>query len=584
MSETQRDASCPEPETPKNESKLDDSIQKFDEVVRDLPPIYVNRSNTTKGLLHAMFRPDILKRRFKNSGIRMLRGSLLMPNTAKYVYAAEKLVSIVVPNTPVATFMKGVRNAVFLDQFVGDIVPKIEFAGGMNVRDKLHKVFGTTASAPISLSDYPRMDGNIHDVWLAYMFIVRMCQLELGERIEVTTAHQLRMDEECSYTNQKKLHFVLKYKNGVPEWDGREYKVSKVPGGYIYVVVDVPELQHTLVVFAQLASRDILASEKAICFGGGGAAVLYWNEEAFQQTTSNYVPDISFSIIDPQVHGLTLHETWMSAMRRTYDDPRGEIFDTKTRGIIDRMHTSMKRGFSRAYALVGVPGTGKTYIMEKFVRESPDAFVICLDSMDSLGLVVDIVSSIQQRNVIIMMDDVDKLLTPPPARRTVETTEGNTPAEEPVQETKTGKLIRMFADLRRVAPGGVDPKTGAVLKNYTVVATMNNPKLFNNAVIKRSGRFDEVIEIGLPHPSIYMKRLMGIQVKDDGTNYAAWRFRLLYRYMRFKRITLADVSNLYDIMRIHRAENRSRFGVKDMFYAIRCLSKNRSNADKEYAL
>lgn len=322
MNET-RDASCPEPETPKNESKLDDSIQKFDEVVRDLPPIYVNRSNTAKGLLHAMFRPDILKRRFKNSGIRMLRGSLLMPNTAKYVYAAEKLVSIVVPNTPVATFMKGVRNAVFLDQFVGDIVPKIEFAGGMNVRDKLHKVFGSTASAPISLSDYPRMDGNIHDVWLAYMFIVRMCQLELGERIEVTTAHQLRMDEEYSYTNQKKIHFVLKYKNGVPEWDGREYKVSKVSGGYIYVIVDVPELQHTLVVFAQLASRDILASEKAICFGGGGAAVLYWNEEAFQQTTANYVPDISFSIIDPQAHGLTLHETWMSAMRRTYDDPQG---------------------------------------------------------------------------------------------------------------------------------------------------------------------------------------------------------------------------------------------------------------------
>ena len=583
MSDTQRDASRPEPETPKNESKLDDSIQKFDEVVRDLPPIYVNRSNTVKGLMQALFRPDILKRRFKNSGIRMLRGSVLMPNTAKYVYAAEKLVSIVVPNTPVATFMKGVRNAVFLDQFVGNIVPKIEFAGGMNVRDKLHKVFGTTASAPISLSDYPRMDGNIHDVWLAYMFIVRMCQLELGESIEVTTAHQLRMNEEHSYTNQKKLHFVLKYKNGVPEWDGREYKVSKVSGGYIYVIVDVPELQHTLVVFAQLASRDILASEKTICFGGGGAAVLYWNEESFQQTTPNYVPDISFSIIDPQVHGLTLYETWMSAMRRTYDDPRGEIFDANTRGIIDRMHTSMKRGFSRAYALVGVPGTGKTYIMEKFIRESPDAFVICLDSMDSLGLVADIVSSIQQRNVIIMMDDVDKLLTPPPVR-TVETTEGNTPSEAPAQETKTGKLIRMFADLRRVAPGGVDPKTGAVLKNYTVVATMNNPKLFNNAVIKRSGRFDEVIEIGLPHPSIYMKRLMGIQVKDDRTNYAAWRFRPLYRYMRLKRITLADVSNLYDIMRIHRAENRTRFGVKDMFYAIRCLSKNRSNADKEYAL
>ena len=180
MNET-RDALTPEPETPKNESKLDDSIQKFDEVVRDLPPIYVNRSNTVKGLMQALFRPDILKRRFKNSGIRMLRGSVLMPNTAKYVYAAEKLVSIVVPNTPVATFMKGVRNAVFLDQFVGNIVPKIEFAGGMNVRDKLHKVFGTTASAPISLSDYPRMDGNIHDVWLAYMFIVRMCQLELGE-------------------------------------------------------------------------------------------------------------------------------------------------------------------------------------------------------------------------------------------------------------------------------------------------------------------------------------------------------------------------------------------------------------------
>lgn len=583
MNET-RDALSPEPETAKNEGRLDDSIQKFDEVVRDLPPIYINRSNTVKGLMQALFRPDILKRRFKNSGIRMLRGSVLMPNTAKYVYAAEKLVSIVVPNTPVATFMKGVRNAVFLDQFVGNIVPKIEFAGGMNVRDRLRSVFGTTAAAPISLSDYPRMDGNIHDVWLSYMFIVRMCQLELGESIEVTTAHQLRMDEEYSYTNQKKLHFVLKYKNGVPEWDGKEYKVSKVSGGYIYVIVDVPELQHTLVVFAQLASRGMLASEKVVCFGGGGAAVLYWNEDSFQKTTPSYVPDISFSIIDPQVHGLTLHDTWMCSMRRTYDDPPGEIFDANTRGIIDRMHTSMSRGFSRAYALVGVPGTGKTYIMEKFVRESRDAFVICLDSIGTPALIADIVSSIQQRNVIIMMDDVDKLLAVSPVRNTVETTEGNTPSEEPVQETKTGKLIKMFAELRRVAPGGVDPKTGAELKNYTVVATMNNPKLFNNAVIKRSGRFDEVIEIGLPHPSIYMKRLIGIQAKDDKTNYAAWRFRPLYRYMRFKRITLADVSNLYDIMRIHRDESKAKYGVKDMLYAVRCLSKNRSNADKEYAL
>jgi hypothetical protein len=60
----------------------------------------------------------------------------------------------------------------------------------------------------------------------------------------------------------------------------------------------------------------------------------------------------------------------------------------------------------------------------------------------------------------------------------------------------------------------------------------------------------------------------------------------MYWYMRRKVITLADIGNIYSIMRLHRTKKGDSFKytVGDLFYAVRYIGKNRKSASKEYEL
>ena len=59
--------------------------------------------------------------------------------------------------------------------------------------------------------------------------------------------------------------------------------------------------------------------------------------------------------------------------------------------------------------------------------------------------------------------------------------------------------------------GFVD-KDGNPRKTFILVATMNNPKTLANAIIKRSERFDEVIEIGLPQIYVAARVVLNIHI------------------------------------------------------------------------
>ena len=178
------------------------------------------------------------------------------------------------------------------------------------------------------------------------------------------------------------------------------------------------------------------------------------------------------------------------------------------------------------------------------------------------------IHSISSKHIFIITDDFDKYM---------ETDESS--------GKSTQELIYMFDYLRGECPGGVD-ENGNIRKTFTLIATMNNPKQLANAVIKRSERFDEVIEIGLPQPYVYGKRLMFLKDADDATDFESFKYRIVYWYMRHKVITLADIGNIYSILKTHRGKpcRNCTYGVRDLLYAVKMIIKNRSTANKDYVL
>lgn len=572
-----------------SETRLDDAMDKFEDAVKKLPHIYMSRSYGIVGCIKTVFRVDILKRRFKNGGIKMLRGSLLTRTAIDYIDAATRLSNLLVPETALAKGMRVLRNVALLDDLAGTLVEKIQKSGSLNTKAELTSLFGS--NSPVNLAEYPVIDSDVTLVSIAVVFVYMMGQLEPGKSIVVNLRKAVVCPDECvvspGYHEYMPVHFVFKYKNVPVTKVGKDYVYNSATEKSPYVIFDVPELQQTVVVWAQASERAF--GERVVCLGGGKACALHWSlDEAQNPSVEWYLDKLSMAVIDHRRFGISIFDGWMQLFERVYDEPAGLFFDGKTGELIKRIVKASQSGISRAYALVGVPGTGKTHIMEKVMREMQDAFVIDLQSAnygpDQEIMLQCIIAGCQQKRIFVMVDDFDKMMAERHTENTsVVATTGN--SNTPAQSYSGSKgIIKLFRLLHDYAPGGVAPD-GTLLKTFTLVATMNNPNLLNNAIIKRSGRFDEVIDIGIPEACIYGRKLDNIRRDGDRTNFRSWKFRPLYAYMHMKRITLADTANLYDILCINRSkEGKVKFGVGDVFYAAKYLLKNRSNAEKDYAL
>ena len=303
---------------------------------------------------------------------------------------------------------------------------------------------------------------------------------------------------------------------------------------------------------------------------------LYRKEADYNRNSMSWCLALPFSMVDFSKYVCSVGDGGVGVYKRSVIEQKTdkEIFDKKSEELVHRIVNADKMGCSRSYALVGIPGTGKSFIMNKIVKDNKDAAVL-MPYMPEHGLTWDyrtylqnIIKAISNLHIYIMLDDFDKYMSD-------EENSGKTSQE----------LIFLFDFLHENCPGGVD-KDGNPRKTFTLVATMNNPKTLANTIIKRSERFDEVIEIGLPQPFIYGKRLNMIKDSGDITNFDALKFRPIYWYMRRKVITLADIGNIYAIMKTHRNKEcvNCTYGVRDLLYAIKFIGKNRKSASKEYAI
>lgn len=559
------DQTEPSPSEKKPES---DTIQKVKDEIKKLPELWLEKPSI-KSLLIELFALDNLKARVQAYGLKSLIDTVLPNRAREYIYAADTVLSLLAPNTPMSQVSNTLRNFTLLDSLVDDITGKIELSNGLESYNILSSVIKEIKDCPIKLSDY-YLDV-ITDVPMGGMFLVSIAAYSVGSVVELRSNLFNRNGDESD-----KIHCKLVYRTAMVEEDKYGYLIHSSTASHFVVIAEILEYNMYVFLFVNTCNDRHDLTIRRIYPGTLPIYGLYRKESDYNGNSMAWCRALPFSMVDFSKFVCHVGDGGVGVYKRSLIEHKTdkEIFDKKSEELVHRIVNADKMGCSRSYALVGIPGTGKSFIMNKIVKDNKDAAVI-MPYMPEHGLtweyrnyLSNIIKAISNQHIYIMLDDFDKYMSD-------EENSGKTSQE----------LIFLFDFLHEYCPGGVD-SDGKPRKTFTLVATMNNPKTLANAIIKRSERFDEVIEIGLPQPFIYGKRLNMIKDSGDITDFDTLKFRPIYWYMRRKVITLADIGNIYAIMKTHRNKEcvNCTYGVRDLLYAIKFIGKNRKSASKEYAI
>ena len=552
-----------------SEKKTDsDTIQKVKDEIRKLPELWLEKP-TIKSLLTEMFGLDNLKARVHDYGLKSLIDTVLPNRAREYIYTADTVLSLLAPNTPMSKVSNTLRNFTLLDSLVDDITGKIERSNGLESYNVLSSVIKGIKDCPIKLSDY--YIDLISDVPMGGMFLVSIAAYSVGTVVELHSKLFNRNGDES-----ETIHCKLVYRTAMIEEDKYGYIIHSSTASHFVAIAEVLEYNMYVFLFVNTTNDRHDLTIRRIYPGTMPVYGLYRKEVDYNRNSMAWCRALPFSMVDFSKYVCSVGDGGVGVYKRSVIEQKTdkEIFDKKSEDLVHRIVNADKMGCSRSYALVGIPGTGKSFIMNKIVKDNKDAAVL-MPYMPEHGLTWDyrtylqnIIRAISNLHIYIMLDDFDKYMSD-------EENSGKTSQE----------LIFLFDFLHENCPGGVD-KDGNPRKTFTLVATMNNPKTLANAIIKRSERFDEVIEIGLPQPFIYGKRLNMIKDSGDITDFDSLKFRPVYWYMRRKVITLADIGNIYAIMKTHRNKEcvNCTYGVRDLLYAIKFIGKNRKSASKEYQI
>jgi hypothetical protein len=549
------------------------TIQKVKDELNKLPHIWLEKP-TLAAFLDEVFGVSVLKERVKTYGAKALMDSVVSSNGREYLYALDTVLSLLAPTTPFTNISHFLRNVAMLDSMIGVMSDKIDRSCVLSHYSKISQSLKSLQDCPIRINDY--YIDTYYNVPMAGMFMVMVSTYPVGTVLELKSDAFNRTGSESNV-----IHCKLLYRNATMEQDDYGYFVrSTVSTFAIVAAIEEYDMKIFLSVHTTADRHDLTI--RRVSVSGTNIYGLYekvkhpeYNTPSFT-CTMDWCIGLPFSMVDFRKYYCLVFGGGVGIKDRDRFTKKAEndIFDKNTNALVKRIIHADAMGYSRAYALVGIPGTGKTFIMTKLVKENKDAAVLTPNfpgegmTFEYLNYLERIISSIANKHIYVLLDDFDKFMS------------------DDENSGKTNQNLIFFFDfLHRECPGGVDDN-GNIRKTFTLIATMNNPKILANAIIKRSERFDEVIEIGLPQSFIYGKRLNMIKDAGDRTNYDSVKFRPVYWYMRRKVITLADIGNVYAIMKTHRNKecNDCTYGIMDLLYAVKFIGKNRKAASKEYAI
>ena len=117
---------------------------------------------------------------------------------------------------------------------------------------------------------------------------------------------------------------------------------------------------------------------------------LYRKEVDYNSNSMAWCRALPFSMVDFSKYVCHVGDGGVGVYKRSLIEHKTdkEIFDKKSEELVHRIVNADKMGCSRSYALVGIPGTGKSFIMNKIVKDNKDAAVL-MPYMPEHGLTWD---------------------------------------------------------------------------------------------------------------------------------------------------------------------------------------------------
>jgi SpoVK/Ycf46/Vps4 family AAA+-type ATPase len=228
--------------------------------------------------------------------------------------------------------------------------------------------------------------------------------------------------------------------------------------------------------------------------------------------------------IDPETYLYTFDEDGdIREMLRPKAVPTESVSPTIPR-IIRAIKIAFDKGLSRSYALVGKPGTGKTIGAQQISNAYPNicTFKISADVItdsDQADAMLRYVKAIKK--CIIILDDMDSYTL----------------------DEKNDNVVSYL---------GFFDKLNQAAKNdqvsYIFFATINDPKKVNQRIMRRSGRIDEMFEIGLPSIDTmrYLFKYNDEKINPDNlTDFNDPKFDGVFQLAADAHITAADVTNIF---------------------------------------
>lgn len=228
--------------------------------------------------------------------------------------------------------------------------------------------------------------------------------------------------------------------------------------------------------------------------------------------------------IDPTTYLYTFDDDGdLKEMLRPMAIPPESVSDTIPK-IIKAIKIAFDKGLSRSYALVGQPGTGKTIGAQQISNAYPDicTFKITADVItdsDQTDAMLRYIKAIKR--CIIILDDMDSYSLTDKNENVI-------------------SYLNFFDKLNQAA------KNDQV--SYIFFATINDPKKVNQRIMRRSGRIDEMFEIGMPSANTmrYLFKYNDERVnKEHPTDFNDQKFDEVIQYAIESGITAADITNIF---------------------------------------